>query len=77
MVTVIGLQLTSLVSGSLIVEEVFAFRGIGQLLVGSVRDADFPVLQCGVIFFGIAVVLINLLIDVLYAVLDPRVRVAS
>ena len=76
-VTVLGLQLTSLVSGSLIVEEVFAFRGIGQLLVGSVRDADFPVLQCGVIFFGIAVVLINLLVDVLYAVLDPRVRVAS
>ncbi|MDE2791979.1 MAG: ABC transporter permease [Paracoccaceae bacterium] len=76
-VTVLGLQLTSLVSGSLIVEEVFAFRGIGQLLVGSVRDADFPVLQCGVIFFGLAVILINLLVDVLYAVLDPRVRVAS
>lgn len=76
-VTVLGLQLTSLVSGSLIVEEVFAFRGVGQLLVGSVRDADFPVLQCGVIFFGLAVILINLLVDVLYAVLDPRVRVAS
>ena len=76
-VTVLGLQLTSLVSGSLIVEEVFAFRGIGQLLVGSVRDADYPILQCGVIFFGLAVILINLLVDVLYAVLDPRVRVAS
>ncbi len=76
-VTVLGLQLTSLVSGSLIVEEVFAFRGVGQLLVGSVRDADFPVLQCGVIFFGLVVILINLLVDVLYAVLDPRVRVAS
>ena len=76
-VTVLGLQLTSLVSGSLIVEEVFAFRGVGQLLVGSVRDADFPVLQCGVIFFGLTVIMINLLVDVLYAVLDPRVRVAS
>ena len=76
-ITVLGLQLTSLVSGSLIVEEVFAFRGVGQLLVGSVREADYPILQCGVIFFGIAVVLINLLVDVLYAALDPRVRVVS
>lgn len=76
-VTVLGLQLTGLVSGSLIVEEVFAFRGVGQLLVGSVREADYPVLQCGVIFFGVAVVLINLMVDVLYAVLDPRVRVGG
>lgn len=76
-VTVLGLQLTSLVSGSLIVEEVFAFRGVGQLLVGSVRESDYPVLQCGVIFFGLAVVLINLLVDVLYAVLDPRIRVGG
>ena len=75
-VTILGLQLTGLVSGSLIVEEVFAFRGIGQLLVGSVREADYPVLQCGVIFFGAAVIAINLLVDILYAVLDPRVRVS-
>ncbi|WP_421725057.1 ABC transporter permease [Bauldia sp.] len=76
-VTVLGLQLTSLVSGSLIVEEVFAFRGVGQLLVGSVRDADYPVLQFGVIFFGLTVILINLFVDVLYAILDPRVRVGG
>ncbi|MEM1264503.1 MAG: ABC transporter permease [Pseudomonadota bacterium] len=76
-VTVLGLQLTGLVSGSLIVEEVFAFRGVGQLLVGSVREADYPVLQCGVIFFGIAVVLINLGVDILCAVLDPRIRVGG
>lgn len=73
-VIVLGLQLTSLVSGSLIVEEVFAFQGVGQLLVGSVREADYPVLQCGVFFFGLTVVLINLFVDMIYSILDPRVR---
>lgn len=74
-VTVLGLQLIGLVNGSVIVESVFAFPGMGQLLIGAVRDYDYPVLQFGVICYAIIVVTINLIVDVLYAVLDPRIRV--
>jgi peptide/nickel transport system permease protein len=76
-VTVLGLQLIGLVNGSVIVESVFAFPGIGQLLIGAVRDYDYPVLQFGVICYALIVVTINLVVDLLYAVLDPRIRVVA
>lgn len=73
-VTILGLQVVALVNGSIIVETVFAWPGIGRLFVGSVLWRDFPVLQFGVICFTAVVVLVNLLVDVLYVVIDPRIR---
>ncbi|MBM3342114.1 MAG: ABC transporter permease [Betaproteobacteria bacterium] len=77
LITVLGLEVAGLINGSLIVETVFSWPGLGKVLTGSVSRRDFPVLQFGVIAYAIAVVSINCLVDVLYAVADPRVRVES
>ena len=76
-VTVLGLQITYLVSGSIIVETVFAWPGIGELLVGAVIIKDYPTLQFGVISYAALVVMVNLAVDVLYVVIDPRIRVEA
>jgi peptide/nickel transport system permease protein len=73
-VTILGLQITGLINGSIIIETVFAWPGIGRLFVGAVLKRDFPVLQFGVICFATIVVLVNFLVDVLYVVIDPRIR---
>jgi peptide/nickel transport system permease protein len=73
-VTILGLQIAGLINGSIIVETVFAWPGIGRLFVGSVMKRDFPVLQFGVICFAGIVVLVNFLVDILYVVIDPRIR---
>jgi peptide/nickel transport system permease protein len=73
-VTVLGVNVAWLIGGTLIVENVFALPGIGQLMVQSIFARDFPVVQGVTLVFGVLVVLINLLTDVGYALLDPRVR---
>jgi ABC-type dipeptide/oligopeptide/nickel transport system permease component len=72
-VTVIGLQFGSLLAGTVITEFVFARRGIGQLLVGAPQARDFPIAQACVLFIAMSYVLVNLGVDVLYGVLDPRI----
>jgi len=74
-VTVVGLQTGLLLSGAVLTETVFAWGGIGQLLSGAVLDKDYPVIQGGVMFLAVVFVLVNLIVDVLYAVIDPRIRV--
>lgn len=74
MVTVLGVNIGFLLSGAVVVENVFALPGIGSLLVGSVVARDFPVIQTLVLVFGVGVLLINLITDLSYAALDPRVR---
>jgi len=73
-VTIVGLQVNGLINGSLIVETVFALRGMGQLFVGAVQTRDYPVLQFGVIAYALVVVAVNLMVDVCYGLLDPRIR---
>ncbi|RMF83737.1 MAG: ABC transporter permease [Nitrospinota bacterium] len=73
-VTVLGLQIGSLIGGSAITETVFAWPGAGQLLIDSIYVRDFPVVQAGILFAGLAFVFINLAVDVFYTVLDPRIR---
>jgi peptide/nickel transport system permease protein len=73
-VTVLGINIGFLVGGTVIVEEVFAVPGIGQLMINSIFERDFPVVQAVALAFAIMVVLVNLLTDVAYAALDPRVR---
>ncbi len=73
-VTVMGLQVAALMSGSVVTETVFAYPGAGLLLVQALGNRDFPVVQAFVILVGTIVIIINLLLDVLYAYLDPRIR---
>ncbi|MCB2054671.1 MAG: ABC transporter permease [Geminicoccaceae bacterium] len=73
-VTVIGLGLAALISGVVITETVFAIPGIGRLTVDGILTRDYPVVQGVVLFFSFVYVLLNLAIDVIYAVVDPRIR---
>ncbi|MEJ5198489.1 MAG: nickel ABC transporter permease [Anaerolineae bacterium] len=73
-VTMIGLQLGFLIGGAVVVETVFAWSGIGLLVVDSIFARDYPVVQGVVLVIAVLVVLINLAVDVVYTVLDPRIR---
>ncbi|MDE0446565.1 MAG: ABC transporter permease [Spirochaetaceae bacterium] len=73
-ITLIGLQLPLLVGGSVIMENIFNLPGLGRLLLKALDERDYPVVSGINLFFATAVVGINLLIDLIYAVLDPRVR---
>lgn len=72
--TVIGISFALLLGGVVITETVFAIAGLGSLTVDAVLNRDFPVIQGVVLFFSVIYVFINLLVDVSYAVLDPRIR---
>lgn len=74
-VTIIGLELGGLMAGAVITETIFAWPGIGSLAVDAIRSRNFPVVQGVVMTFAISYVLINLIVDLLYAFLDPRLRV--
>jgi ABC-type dipeptide/oligopeptide/nickel transport system permease component len=73
-VTIFGLQFGNLLAGAVIVETVFGRPGLGRLIVGGVLAKDFPLVQGTILFVATAYVLINLLVDVAYAALDPRIR---
>jgi ABC-type dipeptide/oligopeptide/nickel transport system permease component len=72
-VTVIGLQLGYLLGGAVVTETVFAWPGIGRLVVQSILARDFPVVQASVLILAMTFVLLNMLTDLLYRVLDPRI----
>lgn len=73
-VTVIGLQLGFLLGGSVIVETIFAWPGVGRAIVQAIGNKDFPVVQAGVTMLAVTFVAVNLFVDLLYAVLNPRIR---
>jgi peptide/nickel transport system permease protein len=74
LVTVIGVNIGRLIGGAVITESIFALPGIGRLLVESIYLRDFIILQGGVLLVAIGFVVVNFLVDLLYAVLDPRIR---
>lgn len=74
LVTMVGLQIGFLLGGSVIIETIFAWPGIGRLIIQSIYNKDFPVVQAGVTLLAIIFVLVNLLVDLIYAWLDPRVQ---
>lgn len=76
-VTVIGLQLGSLLAGAVITETVFGWEGVGRLLVESIEKRDYPVTQACVLVIALTYVLVNLLTDLAYARLDPRVKLQA
>lgn len=73
-VTMVGLQLAFLIGGAVVVEVVFALPGIGMLIVDSIFARDYPVVQGVIITIAVLVVVVNLAIDVLYTLIDPRIR---
>ncbi len=73
-VTVIGLQLGFLLGGSVIVETIFAWPGVGRAIVQAIGNKDFPVVQAGVTMLAVTFVAVNLFVDLLYAILNPRIR---
>ena len=73
-ITITGLQLGQLLAGSVVTETVFAWPGIGRLAIQSIYNRDYPIVQCTVFLSAAAFVVVNFFIDVLYGVLDPRLR---
>lgn len=73
-VTIIGLQIGTLIGGMVVVETVFAWPGIGSLLISAAKNRDFPVVQYGIMICAIVVCITNMLVDLSYALLDPRIR---
>lgn len=74
MITVLGVNIGFLISGAVVVENVFAIPGLGSLMVTSIVARDYPVVIALTLVFGVAVVFVNLLVDLSYAILDPRIR---
>jgi peptide/nickel transport system permease protein len=73
-VTVLGLEVGYLLGGSIVVEVVFAYPGMGRLIVDSILRRDYPVVQAGLLFFAFSFAVVNMLTDLAYSALDPRVR---
>ena len=73
-VTVIGIQLALLLSGTVVVEIVFSIRGLGRILVGGIFDRDYPIVQGVILLIAVIFVLANLIVDIIYTFLDPRIH---
>ena len=73
-VTLIGLQLPILVGGTVIIEQIFCLPGVGLLIIEATTQRDYPIITGAMLFFAGAVLIINLVIDLSYAYLDPRVH---
>jgi ABC-type dipeptide/oligopeptide/nickel transport system permease component len=73
-VTITGLQFGTLLGGAVVTETVFAWPGIGRLAIQSIYNRDYPVVQCAVFLSAVLFIVINLAVDVIYGVLDPRIR---
>jgi peptide/nickel transport system permease protein len=73
-ITVAGDQAVGIVNGAVIVETVFGFPGVGKLMIDAITQRDFAVVQAAVLVTAVAIFILNILIDLAYAVLDPRIR---
>jgi len=72
--TIIGIQFGGLLAGSIVTEAIFSISGIGRLMIEAIKVRDYPVIQGGVLFISIAFSIVNLIVDLLYALVDPRIR---
>lgn len=73
-VTVIGLQVGTLLAGAVLTETIFSWPGIGKWLIDSISRRDYPVVQGGILLVATLIILVNLLVDILYGVINPRIR---
>ena len=74
LVTMVGLQLGFLLAGSVIIESIFAWPGLGRLIIEAIYAKDFPLVQAGVTVLAVSFTLVNLIVDLLYVKIDPRVQ---
>ena len=74
--TISGIQLATLLGGVIVVEVVFAYPGLGRLIYDAVAARDYPLLQGAILLIAFIFLTINLLVDVLYAIIDPRIRIS-
>ena len=77
MLTLAGVNLVVMINAAVIIEVIFAWPGIGRLLYEGIFQRDFPLVQGVVMEAGIMIVVINLVVDILYAYIDPRIRLAK
>jgi peptide/nickel transport system permease protein len=73
-ITVVGLQFGLLLGGAVLTETVFAWPGLGRLIVDSILARDYPVIQGAILMFGLLYIMVNLVVDMIYALVDPRIR---
>jgi peptide/nickel transport system permease protein len=76
-ITVLGLQFGQLLGGAIITETIFAWPGVATLTVESIRNQDFPVVQCAVVMLALLIVTVNLIVDVVVGFVDPRIRTGA
>ena len=76
-ITVLGLQFGQLLGGAIITETVFAWPGVATLTVDSIRNQDFPVVQCAVVLLALIIVAVNFVVDMIVGLIDPRIRVGG
>src|SRR5438876_9060983 len=76
-ITVLGLQFGQLLGGAIVTETVFAWPGVATLTVESIRNQDFPVVQCAVVLLALIIVTVNVIVDLVVGFIDPRIRVSS
>ena len=73
-ITVIGLQVGVLFTGAILTETIFSWPGVGKWLIEAINRRDYPVLQGGLLMLGVVVMMVNLLVDVTYGIINPRIR---
>jgi len=76
-ITLIGLQLGTLLGGAVITEKIFCWPGLGQLTIESIQNRDYPVVQACVLFISLSYVIVNVVTDIVYAAIDPRIRLSD
>ena len=74
-ITILAINIGYLISGSVVIENVFAIPGLGSLLVSSIEMRDFPTISGLTLLFGVLVIVVNLVADLSYAIVDPRIRI--
>jgi peptide/nickel transport system permease protein len=75
-ITVVGLEFGLLLGGAIVVETIFAWPGVGRLMLNAIQGKDYPLVEAAVITLALVFVVLNLLVDLAYAYLDPRIRLA-
>lgn len=73
-ITMFGMSIGSLMGGATIIETIFEWKGVGKMAVDAIALKDFPVIQCYILWMAVIYVVINLIVDLLYRFLDPRIR---
>jgi len=73
-ITVIGIRICGFLAGAVLVETVFAIPGLGKFIIDSVNFKDYPIVQGGVLWIGLNCIVINLIVDIIYCFVDPRIK---